>query len=256
MAGVTGEEIEPRGWREWPGAALRTAQMVRHAALAAVEHDALTVAQATAYSAMVALFPALIVAAAFISFVPDTTTLRAQMAQFFNQVLPPNVSPLLEIYFSPVNRSAHLGTDGRPVVDRVADDVEDPAQALGSDWHRDGGSRVAHDHASDETVGRIHRDRAHSVLAEVLSHFERQVVLDVGDSGVGEFERAEDFRELAIGEFDVDDGADDLKHFAAPRRRAIRAERRLGRGGNLGLGHGMSRSRVGRRLLELRRLRQ
>ncbi len=107
MAGVADERMEGRGWREWPGAVLRAAQMVRRAALAAVEHDALTVAQATAYSAMVALFPALIVAAAFISFVPDTTPLRAQMAQFFNQVLPPNVSPLLEMYFSPAHRSAH-----------------------------------------------------------------------------------------------------------------------------------------------------
>ena len=107
MAGVAGEEIEPRGWREWPEAALRTAEMVRRAAWAAVEHDALTVAQATAYSAMVALFPALIVAAAFVSFVPDTTPLRAQMAQFFNQVLPANVTPLLEIYFSPAHTSAH-----------------------------------------------------------------------------------------------------------------------------------------------------
>jgi membrane protein len=49
----------------------------------------------------------LIVAAAVISLVPDTMPLRAQMAQFFNQVLPPNVSPLLEMYFSPVHRNAH-----------------------------------------------------------------------------------------------------------------------------------------------------
>jgi membrane protein len=96
-----------RGWRQWPDAALRTVEMVRLAAWAAVEHDALTVAQATAYSAMVALFPALIVAAAFVAWVPDTTPLRAQMAQFFDQVLPSNVTPLLETYFSPAHRSAH-----------------------------------------------------------------------------------------------------------------------------------------------------
>jgi membrane protein len=72
-----------------------------------VEHDALTVAQATAYSAMVALFPALIVAAAFVAWVPDTTPLRGQMAQFFDQVLPPNVTPLLEMYFSPAHSNAH-----------------------------------------------------------------------------------------------------------------------------------------------------
>ena len=37
---------------------------LRRTVLASAEHDVLTVAQATAYSAMVALFPALIVAAA------------------------------------------------------------------------------------------------------------------------------------------------------------------------------------------------
>ena len=107
MAAVAGGGMEERGWRQWPDAVLRTAEMVRRAAWSAIEHDALTVAQATAYSAMVALFPALIVAAAFISFVPDTTPLRAQVAQFFNQVLPPDVSPLLGIYFSPLQASAH-----------------------------------------------------------------------------------------------------------------------------------------------------
>jgi membrane protein len=95
-----------RGWRQWPDAALRTVEMVRLAAWAAVEHDALTVAQATAYSAMVALFPALIVAAAFVAWVPDTTPLRAQMAQFFDQVLPSNVTPLLEALLGAVVVSA------------------------------------------------------------------------------------------------------------------------------------------------------
>ncbi len=107
MAGAASETMEKRRWRQWAEGALRLAQMVRRAALAALEHDALTVAQATAYSAMVALFPALIVAAAVISLIPDTVPLRAQMAQFFNQVLPSNVSPLLEMYFSPAHRSAH-----------------------------------------------------------------------------------------------------------------------------------------------------
>lgn len=104
---VTGESVEAGGWRQWPEVALRAGKRVRLAAMAALEHDALTVAQAAAYSAMVALFPALIVAAAFVAWVPDSTPLRAQMAQFFNQVLPSNVTPLLENYFSPAHRSGH-----------------------------------------------------------------------------------------------------------------------------------------------------
>jgi membrane protein len=81
------------------GVALDWAQTLRRAALAALEHDMLTVGQATAYSAMVALFPALIVAAA----VP----LRVQISIFFDRVLPSNVSPLLDVYFNAAHRNGH-----------------------------------------------------------------------------------------------------------------------------------------------------
>jgi membrane protein len=48
---------------------------------------------------MVSLFPALIVAAAVVSLLPDNAPLRTQLAIFFDRVLPPDVSPLLEGYF-------------------------------------------------------------------------------------------------------------------------------------------------------------
>jgi membrane protein len=75
-------------------------EVMRRSLNAAFEHDVLTVGQATAYSAMVALFPALIVAAAFSGLLPDTLPLRYQMALFFDRVLPSNVSPLLDAYFA------------------------------------------------------------------------------------------------------------------------------------------------------------
>ncbi len=85
--------------------------MVFHGTLLrAMRHDCLNLAQSTAYSAMVALFPALIVAAAFVSLVPDTTPLRFQLSIFFDRILPPDVSPLLQSYFvaSPqATRSTH-----------------------------------------------------------------------------------------------------------------------------------------------------
>jgi membrane protein len=59
---------------------------------------------------MVALFPALIVAAAVASLLPDTTPLRFQLSIFFDRILPPDVSPLLQSYFvaSPqATRSTH-----------------------------------------------------------------------------------------------------------------------------------------------------
>lgn len=84
--------------------------LFRKAIYAALAHDALTVAQATAYSAMVALFPALIVAAAFVAILPDSLPFRYQMSMFFDRVLPSNVSPLLEAYFETSHKSPQTAT--------------------------------------------------------------------------------------------------------------------------------------------------
>ena len=83
-----------------------------------------------------------------------------------------------------VDRRAALRADGRAVVDRVADDVEDAAEALGPDGHHDGRAGVAHRHPAYEAVGRVHRDRADGALAEVLRDLEGEVVLGVRDAGV------------------------------------------------------------------------
>jgi membrane protein len=84
---------------------LLLAMRLRGAALSALTHDALMLGQATAYSAMVALFPALIVAAAVVTLLPETQPVRLQLALFFDRVLPSNVSPLLDAYFSTTHRS-------------------------------------------------------------------------------------------------------------------------------------------------------
>ena len=75
--------------------------------LSVVDHDCLNVAQSTAYSAIVALFPALIVAAAVIGLLPDTAPVRFQLAAFFDRVLPPGVSPLLDAAFEITPKHAH-----------------------------------------------------------------------------------------------------------------------------------------------------
>ena len=57
---------------------------------------------------------------------------------------------------------------------------------------------------ADEAFGRVHRDRADGVLAEVLRDLEdKRLVLVLG------FERSEDRGQFA-GELHVDDSADDL----------------------------------------------
>jgi membrane protein len=75
----------------------------------ALDHDCINIAQSAAYSAMVALFPALIVAAAAVSLLPDSTPLRSQMSLFFDRILPPDVSPILQSYFVSSPNSPHSG---------------------------------------------------------------------------------------------------------------------------------------------------
>ncbi len=83
--------------------------LLRRSALAALDHDALTVAQAVAYSAMMALFPALIVTAAVIGMLPSSLPFRSQLAVFFVRILPSNVIPVLQGYFSVTHRSQTAG---------------------------------------------------------------------------------------------------------------------------------------------------
>jgi membrane protein len=78
---------------------LRLPRVLHGALLRAGRHDCLNLAQSTAYSGMVSLFPALIVAAAVVSNLPDTAPLRFQFSAFFDRILPPDVSPLLQSYF-------------------------------------------------------------------------------------------------------------------------------------------------------------
>jgi membrane protein len=79
---------------------LRISTVFHRTLLSVVEHDCFNVAQSAAYSAMISLFPALIIAAAFVGFLPYTAPLRFQLALFFNRILPSDVTPILEGYFA------------------------------------------------------------------------------------------------------------------------------------------------------------
>ncbi len=81
-------------------------RLLRRTFFAAVEHDAFTVAQAAAYSAMVALFPALVVIAAAVALLPPWLPLKLQMAGFFERVLPETISPLLDWYFATTHQTS------------------------------------------------------------------------------------------------------------------------------------------------------
>jgi len=75
--------------------------------LSVLAHDCLNIAQSTAYSAIVALFPALIVAAAVIGLLPDTAPVRFQLTDFFDRVLPGGVSALLDAAFENAPKHTH-----------------------------------------------------------------------------------------------------------------------------------------------------
>lgn len=77
----------------------RVPAMVRQAFVRAFDHDAPNIAQSAAYSGIIALFPALIVAAAVVARLPDTTAVRYELAAFFDRILPADVLPLLTAYF-------------------------------------------------------------------------------------------------------------------------------------------------------------
>ncbi len=74
---------------------------------AAAANDCFNIAQATAYSAIVALFPALIVSAALVGFIPYSSPLRMQMAVIFSRILPSDVLPLVRGYFAASPHNAH-----------------------------------------------------------------------------------------------------------------------------------------------------
>lgn len=90
---------------------LRIPVLSHRAALRAMDHDIANLAQSAAYSAIVALFPALLVAAAIVALLPDTAPLRFQLGAFFDRVLPSEVMPVLQSYFDATphkSKSTHV----------------------------------------------------------------------------------------------------------------------------------------------------
>ena len=94
-------------WETGSRQTLRFFFVLRRAFTLALEHDCLNTAQAAAYSAMVSLFPALIVSAAIVTLLPDSAPIRTQAALFFDRILPNDVSPLLDSYFESGHQTAH-----------------------------------------------------------------------------------------------------------------------------------------------------
>ena len=120
-----------------------------------------------------------------------------------------------------VDRGELVASDRALLVDRLADDVHDPAERLGADRDLDLVAGRAHLLAAGQALGRIHGDGADDILAEVLGDLEHQAVAVVFG-----LERREDRGEVAI-KGHIDHGADHLGDAAGDV---------AGRGGRLGSG--------------------
>ena len=110
-----------------------------------------------------------------------------------------------------VNRRRLGCVDRTGLVDGLANDVQDAAEALGADGHHDGRAGIANAHAAREAVRRVHGNGADRRFAEMLSDLENEVVGFARDARIRDDDRVEDARELTRRELDVDDGTDDLR---------------------------------------------
>jgi len=78
---------------------------------------------------------------------------------------------VLEGRWRTVDRPTELGADGSVGgVQRLPQYIEDVAQGLGTDRNRDRGAGVANRGAAHQAVGRLHGDRPHPALPEMLGN--------------------------------------------------------------------------------------
>ena len=107
-----------------------------------------------------------------------------------------------------MDRASAGGLDRARLVHRLADDVHDAPERLLADRNADRLPRIAHTLPAYEPFARVHGDRAHGVLAEMLRDLEHQP----GAVIVG-LQRIQDRRQRAF-ELHVHHGAGDLRDLA------------------------------------------
>jgi membrane protein len=80
---------------------------LRRAIMKAFGHNAFTIAKAAAYSELLSLFPALLVAASFLSAAPASDQMRGDVRNLLNDLLPPDTMSLVQAYFTPHSVRSH-----------------------------------------------------------------------------------------------------------------------------------------------------
>merc|ERR1712061_370362 len=115
---------------------------------------------------------------------------------------------LVEVRSLSVDGLALVSGDGAPLVDRVADHVDDAAKGLLAHRDGDGETLILDNIASDETLSTVHGNGPDGVLSKVLGDLQDELGLPADDS-----EGVEDLRE-AIVELDVHNGTNDGHNLA------------------------------------------
>jgi membrane protein len=78
----------------------RALEKFRLALLASLSHDVFGTAKAAAYSAILCLFPTILVLTTLLALTPESDTLRGEMRAAFSEVLPEDTMTLLHAYFT------------------------------------------------------------------------------------------------------------------------------------------------------------
>jgi membrane protein len=78
---------------------MRLIHSLRRAAWSAFSHSSFTNAKAAAYSAILSLFPALLVVTTLLAFSPETDNFRGELRAGFSELLPPDTMSLVQAYF-------------------------------------------------------------------------------------------------------------------------------------------------------------
>jgi membrane protein len=72
---------------------------LRRALLRSLGHDVLTTAKAAAYSAILSVFPALLVLTTLLALTPETSSMGGEIRSAFEQILPSDTMDLVQSYF-------------------------------------------------------------------------------------------------------------------------------------------------------------
>ena len=91
----------PRQWRSCTFDGMgRALEKFRLALLASLSHDVFGIAKGAAYSAILCLFPTILVLTTLLALTPESDTLRGEMRAAFAEVLPADTMTLLHAYFT------------------------------------------------------------------------------------------------------------------------------------------------------------